>query len=453
MRPSQVFLLALVALAGVLLPGLAKAQAPSAQMVIDLAPYKLLTPDQLRFGRSTYDFRLNPPRFDRIDGSGSEIVTVEKVYQNGDNDESGAYYRVTIANITKGRVGQTPVEKTKAMYHALLPFIDEARAYTPPPATNILLLRRPLNLRMTFEQPVPSARFDEVLSYVSDRGSKDNVYFGNGSCTDPNSRSYLCIKETVRVTNPDTSEITLALHQRIELQGVYVIGNVAAPQQISNIRLTPNAIAVGGQFTNVSGQVLTNYLESNPNSQIKWTNGIQSQLNSLFEKRTRGTTVGTISGGTWNLNAVGTDPGAAGESTTFTTPPEGKLWNVNGNLTLNEVLFRGSGTIVVDGDVTFNGPVNCFGEKRLGIIARGNIRFNNSHIECGAYVALNGNLTLAGEPPNTGDTARAIFIARHNISIPEATIAPYVIDYDKAFALKPTVLFKELLTIVLNTQS
>jgi hypothetical protein len=436
-----------------------------ASMTIDLAPRAILLPDRFAFGTDTYTFTGPADNLSvRHDsGNGPQEVSIEKVDQDASSggDERGTYYRITVSNIPKKSLGYLAPKSPRAVYASLLPKIEEALAYAPPPATSVAIFRKPYPFRITFHDPVPAVNLESTVAYLAERGNKDNVYFGNANCESGNTRSYLCLKETVTVINPNTSTIRLPLLQKISLAGVYVAGNVAAPVQISNIKLTPNAVAVGGQFNNVSGTLLTNYLQDNPNSLISWAS-VEARLLELYEKRTRGSRLARNAVPlTWYLNTPSNNIKDFEPPTTFSSPPEGKLWYFEepaGQLNFNRVTIHGSGTVVIPGDVVFRDEIDCPSPNtRVGVIASGNITFENPNIDCGAYVALgitnSGDINFAGEPPAGGAAAKGIFIAKRNITIPAAVSAPYFIDYDTIFAQNPTVLFRELLTLIISAAS
>ncbi len=451
-----------------------------ATVTIDLPPRLLLTPNQLAFGSSTYTFTYrsdgtpnNPPS---KQGNGTENVRIDKI-NDLSNDVRGESYRVTISNIERRRFALTPFEQTQELFASLNPLLETAQAYSPPPAGNVLIFRRPFQyqFRLTFRNlgsniAVPAANIDSLVTYVAERGRQDRIFFGDVGCAGAASRAYICAKTITQASSPSTTgTISLPLHQKIELDGVYLAGNVAALVEIQNIKLFPNAIAVGGKLTNVGGTTLNNYLGGNPNSTIRWSNTVDEQITQLFDRRTQGTLATNVTPAmtTWRLNSPTDDPNDSAAPTTFSSPPEGKLWRTGGSLVFsNNVIFSGSGTIVVNGNLVFNGTVNCTGAKRLAFIVRGNITFNGlPNVACGAYMALGhanadtnpnvpqGDLLFNGEPPAGGATARGIFTARNNVQIPNAATAPQMIDYDADFAANPTVLFREFLDLILTSQS
>lgn len=435
-----------------------------ATVVISLPPRLLLTPNRLAFGQDTFTFTgpNNNLAVRKDSGSGTETVTIEKV-SDPDADVRGEYYKITISNIDKKRFALNPFEQTQELFAQLNPLLEKAQAFSPPPAGNILVFRRPYSFRLTFKEPVSAASVDSLVSYIAERGEKDNVFFGNASCGgSANERAYVCGKTTTQASSPTTAVVTLPLHQKIELSGVYLSGNIAALVEIQNIKLFPNSIAVGGQLTNVTGVTLTNYLQNNPSSILKWSNVVDDQITELFNRRGQGTVAQPLdTTAVWKLNSPTDDPDDSTAPTTFSSPPEGKLWST-GSLTFpGDVTFNGSGTIVVNGNLTFNGQVLCSGAKRLAFIVRGNITFNGlPNVACGAYVALGnvagtvpGHLRFIGEPPTGGAIARGIFVAKKDIQIPNAATAPQMIDYDSDFAANPTVLFREFMNLIIGSSS
>jgi len=442
-----------------------------ATISVTLPPHLLFVPNRLTFGRDTYTFVGKSGgnlTVTKDSGDGTEIVTIQRV-DDADLDARGQYYVVTISNIDRKRFALNPFEQTQELYaRAFNPFLETAQAYSPPPATNLAVFRRPYNFRLTFRNlggaiAVPAANIDTLVGYISERGEKDTLFFGNLNCGGGiNDRGYLCAKAVVKASGPTTGEITLSLHQKIELSGVYLSGNIAALVEIQNLRLLPNSIAVGGDLTNVSGTTLTRYLQTNPNSILRWTNGVDEQITELYDRRDQGTVAQPLDGATWRLNSPTADPDDSAAATTFSSPPEGKLWATPGSLTFtSDVTFNGSGTILVNGNLTFNGVVRCSGAKRLAFIVRGNITFNAiPNVDCGAYVALGnvngsvpGHLRFTNEPPAGGAIAKGIFVARKDIQIPNAASSPQMIDYDADFAANPTVLFREFMDLILSAQS
>jgi hypothetical protein len=441
-----------------------KASTNLATLTISLPPCLIFTPDRMRFGNDLYTFNganCGELTAQKNSGSGTQTLAIEKIDQDPatGGDARGQYYRITVGDIPKKRYAENPLEEAKGLYAGIWPLTQSVQAYAPPPATNILTLRRrhKYPFRITFRRPVSAQNFHSAVGYVFERGAKSNIFLGNGGCIQGATFSHLCFRETLNVTNPDTSEINLGLTQKIELEGVFVAGNIAATVEIRNLRLSPNAIAVGANFVNVSGELLTEYIRDNPSSVIKWAN-VRPRILELYAKRTRGTAfeAADITGTAWHLNAPDNDPSNAA-ATTFSSPPEGKLWHTAGNLTLGATQFRGSGTIVVEGNVVFTGPISCDQDTRLGIIASGRITFGSTHVGCGAYVALGegvaGDIVFPAEPPAEGDTARGIFVSQRNIIIPRASSSPYAITYDFIFAQNPTVLFRELLSVILEASS
>lgn len=444
--------------------------ANKSTLTIALPPRLLFVPNRLAFGRSTYTFTgpVGALAVTRDAGStGTETVAIEKV-PDADLDVRGESYKITISNIDSRRFARNPFEQTQELFATLNPFLEKAQAYSPPPAGNVLIFRRPYQFRMTFRNlaggvAIPSANVDQVVAYLSERGEKDSIFFGNGSCGGTASeRGFLCAKATTQALSPTTAAITLPLLQKIELSGVYAAGNIAALVEIQNIKLFPNSIAVGGQLTNVTGVTLTNYLQNNPTSTLVWNNGVDQQITELYERRSQGTSAESLETTTWQLNTPSNDPDDTTAPTTFSAPPEGKLWTTAGSLTFpGDVTFNGSGTIVVNGNLTFNGVVRCTGAKRLAFLVRGNITFNGlPNVECGAYVALGssngslpGNLRFTNEPPAGGATAKGIFVARKDVQIPNAAASPQMIDYDADFAAQPTVLFREFMNLILSSSS
>jgi len=93
--------------------------------------------------------------------------------------------------------------------------------------------------------------------------------------------------------------------------------------------------------------------------------------------------------GVWYLDSDSTNPNVGPRNTS--KYPDGKVWHVNGDLTLDNVTFVGKGTIIVDGKVNITGSVAYSNDGNqntysVGIIANGNIDIEqNVDYVAGAY--------------------------------------------------------------------
>ena len=329
------------------------------------------------------------------------------------------------------------------------------------------------DFRLTFKTTVTKDSIEAVGNYLKTHTIPTASLTGAG-CT-PGFDSHICLKTITNVTIPGSSLPEADLWQTIAAKGTYVPGNVSAPGQIAGFSLGSHSLAVGGTITVDGGTKLEQYLSDQ--SLISW-NKVGSKINDLFDKK--GVPLGTTtnspgnfngrhySANSWNLTAPLANP-AAGGSTSFSSPPEGKLWKIvvsgnelivgNGSSGTN---FSGSGTIMVVGDngqevnITFNGPVTCSSGTRLSFMAKGSITFqplpsDNYDVEvgCGAYTSLNGNINFAPGTVKSGNL-KGIFVAKNNIVLPKADnlVGAFVIKRDDALATNPTSLLREMLNLV-----
>jgi hypothetical protein len=252
--------------------------------------------------------------------------------------------------------------------------------------------------------------------------------------------------------------------------GISVEGNVAGTGNISGFVFdddSPKAIAVGGTVSpGVTGGAgnIQNYV--NNSTLLKWDppGTVGAKIANLYNNALpKAAAVSNnpphFDGGNIYLNSNNRDLRNSGRST-LSTPPEGKLWKVNGDVILNNVTVNGSGTILVNGNVTINNGLSCASGTRFGIIATGTITINLSggarRLACGAYVARGGDLVFGGglNNPDIVYEARGIFVTKGSIRLPSiADDVAFKVKYDSTFAAEPTVLFKELLSIVFSTVS
>lgn len=435
--------------------------ANSGTLVITLPAKELITPAVLRVGTapSNYDFTFNA-------GSGQFTPTNQGPYSiSVATHDSGRSlgYTITISGFQKGG-GQ--LASTATATHGLLAKLDNmlgAKAYTPPPAGIFALIAQvSYPYRLTLAEPLTKAEVTSFANFAQSVGnSLADTYIGDGQCVRQSSGTNLCIRENVAFqTTEHGTTGPLYLIQALPLGvpgGITIQGNAAAPGTLGGFNFSnlSNAFAIGGtipgNIPNATKQ-LTNYIQQNT-TKFSWTNS-QAQLQALFAKRTTGTTYAsnTFNTATWNLNSASADPTSSAQNT-FSTPPEGKLWNVNGPLTfVGNTVFNGSGTIAVSGDVTFNGTITCTPGTRLGVMSGGSITFKNPAIGCGAYAALGNNITFGFTVPGGNPSAKGIFVARNSINLPALSVgASYNIGYDNLFAGAPTTLYQQLLSVVFST--
>ncbi|MFA4996175.1 MAG: LamG domain-containing protein [Patescibacteria group bacterium] len=149
---------------------------------------------------------------------------------------------------------------------------------------------------------------------------------------------------------------------------------------------------------------LSNYA-INSNAQAKW-GGTEFTKNDAKIDILKGeaptlTSASIGSVGIWYMQST-TNIGNSDQGDTSKTP-EGKVWYVNGNLTIsNTKTYRGKGTIIVNGNLTINSGVDirpyASGQNRLGFIvigagnvtAAGNNKINAA-IYCKNTITVNGS--------------------------------------------------------------
>jgi len=329
------------------------------------------------------------------------------------------------------------------------------------------------NFRFTFEEPVKQTRVSNVINALKSRGdhSFGQAFLGGDSCSSVQDGGYLCLKPRVRLyvdvdptkkgdpdQDPDKiyKKLETSLSEYIRYANIEISGNVAATE-LKNFSVGAGSIAVGDRITNVNGQTLPT--GSFSASRLNWSKVGPEIANQYYRGKHEGR---WINGGYYqdrsnlfNLNASEDNP-ASGIVTSFSSPPEGKLWFANGNLSFsNTVHFTGSGTIVVNGSVNFFDDLTCDSGTRLGIVALGDINFGSKadNIGCGAYVALKrpnntgGGDIIISDPVSLGGTLNGILIAQDEVVLPNGgkLRSPYTINYDQYFATHPTILFRQIL--------
>jgi hypothetical protein len=306
----------------------------------------------------------------------------------------------------------------------------------------------------------------------------------NGNCIAPAqlaTASFACFKTKVYYTIAGRAmPQALVIQQSIPLSGggpnggsIVIEGNVAGGGELKDFVPTSSAVILGGTINVPGGTQRSGYLGTAGFNQA----AVRAAIGPIFDRRSEGQSFSITgsnntygySGNQWRLNAAGASP-TGSTATSGSTPPEGKLWNVipaNASssilptLTLGDVTFSGSGTIAFPGNVQFNGYVHCDANTRLGVIANGNISFQNPDVSCGAFIAFNqvaGNDSIdfpdAITASNQADTT-GMFVATGDINLPSSVAAglTYNIKYDKAFAASPTTLFKEILKVIVQNSS
>ncbi len=397
---------------------------------IQLPPRLIMTPDKLLFpdfaGRTViYRFveaaNLANSHFIRESGAFFDkhriLTSIEK------NNTDGAYYSISIIGFKRDE----------------LPNVKD--------------------FRLTFRKDVSKVALDQVVTFLETNSIPTARLTGPG-CAGPG-QSHICLDAITKVRGIARILPEAHLRQTVPVRGIFVEGNVAAPGQIKNFTINPQSIAVGGKIDIIDGAAkIEDYI--NNSTKFAWNN-VSGPITDLFDRRLAGTKFdGSTYAGNWLLNSTGNLP-SNGNPNSFSSPPEGKLWYVEGDLTLGATNFSGSGTIAVNGNLVINGELTCQALTRLGLIVNGSITFaagNNGKVDCGAYAAIGkvggggGNINFV--LPNTKNgTLKGIFVAAGNISLPNpnSLTGVYNINYDSFFAKEPTVLFKELIKLIFAVTS
>lgn len=462
-------------------------------LTITLPAKEIITPDQLRIGNPgnigtyTYTFNAGTGQFALTQGTNSPyIVTTTTHYDSSGLDNNGRSlgYTIRVEGFVKGG-GQLALNSQKG--GSLLARLEEklqgslgAKAFAPPFPCFAVCAKIAFPYRLTFKSgtgttTLPKSTVASYQSYITTFPHSNELadtFICNGDGTLNSSGTNLCIKEKTTFETPERG-VTGPLYtlQAIPLGvtgAINIQGNAAAAGTIAgfNFNALSSAIAVGGSIPDAipnANKTLQNYINQNA-TKFSWTN-VKPQLDALFAKRAKGTAPGgsqfigstTYTGSTWNLNSSTNDPSNAGVSS-FSSPPEGKLWNIPGSFFRlpNNIQFSGSGTIAVNGPIEIDGNITCAPGTRLGIVATGTINFIGSTINCGAYTTLgsNSDIVFNYQVGANGLTARGIFVAGHSIHLPSLGAGiSYSINYDDTFGSNPTVLYSELLKIVFSSSN
>lgn len=179
-----------------------------------------------------------------------------------------------------------------------------------------------------------------------------------------------------------------------------ILGDIFAGGNVSNISVDVNAVvSAKGTIENVNSQ---NLIQDYSRDAVEETGAL---LNTIVAERAvelPSTTSGqTQVSGRFNLNPK--TRGNPSDSATSAANPEGGVWYVRGDLVLSDVQFIGRGTIVVDGNVRFEGSTGvryADSDALLGVIARGGPGANGDisvigvQTVVGAYYAPNGTITI-----------------------------------------------------------
>lgn len=449
------------------------------RLTISLPPEQLITPARLHIAGEHFGFNTATKEF-ILETAPSDLRVTARYVTNPTFPQRN-YYEVVIRGFQLGQGGQAKLTPEQWMDKLQLSITAEAN--TPPPAgTNICLLfgceagrYNPYEYKMTAAQltRATAKSFGDFLKASPTANDINTVFLSNRTCSVVNTSSgtTLCMKTVAQLNAPGFSPVRHTLIQSIPVfGGVTLEGNVAGAGTITGFSFddsAPKAIAVGGQVIGVLGGAGNNPVNYTASStQLKWDGPVKAQMLGLFaNNKAKATTVSNpqpLAGGRIVLNSGSTSVRNP-NTTTLSSPPEGKLWLINSDATFTNVTMEGVGTILVEGNVTINGQLQCSTSTptRFGIIATGSITFNlataNGKVQCGAYTALNGDIAFGGaalSDPEVPYEARGIFVASQSVKLPViADDVAFKIKYDTVFANEPTILFKELLKIAFSTVS
>lgn len=430
---------------------------------IKLPPSTLFTPKALLIGNQTYNFS---------GGSFTPVSQGKLTVNTSQNTIAGLpAYDIKITGFVKGNAIAVNNQTTTKVNNTISLIVQRANAQMPPPASTLFwLLKGPssINYRMTFVNPslTNATVVASSLRATPSKGSDDLFMSTKADCSDKDyvKGNYLCSRTAFSFVTPELPSVTKYLIQSVNAlpPGITFNGNVAAGKTIGGFTFAdPKSVAVGGTVTAIGGQALTGYQTAT--SKISWTN-VQPKLQDIYNQGSKtGTKIAITSFGganqtTWNLNSSSTSDPGSGNTSSFSSTPEGKLWVVDNGakagLTINVpaggMTFNGRGTIVVSGDVSFTGTgkINCTNGD-FGIIASGKITFSKDlgDVTCGAYVALGGDINMT-EQITANQYWNVILIARDNVILPQVVTGNVAINYDSVFANNPTILFTDVLNIV-----
>jgi len=410
---------------------------------IQLPPKLIMTPAQLTFPQSAIIYNFNA-------GTG----------QFSPNSGLFNQHRVTTSTVNTGDAAAYVITITGWKYNELPNLKD---------------------FRLTFASTVTKDSISKVENYLKANGSiyglgANVVASLTGVGCAGNDGSHICLTTITSVRVPGQILPDSRLQQTIPLKGIFVEGNAAAPSgQLQNFSFSNGqSIAIGNSVTNVSGgQVITGYPTSSI-SPINWATAGPA-ITAIYNQKSNFPMLNLgsgYSGSSWNLNTDTTDP-ANSHQTSFSTPPEGKLWNIvvsGSRFDLgsvgNNINFTGFGTLVVSGDkgqsvdVFIHNHLTCASSTRLGMMTMGSINFVTSAVDhqsfaaCGAYASLNGNISFDSNAlPATSGSMTGLFIAKGNVVLPNPNTLTgiYQISRDSYYATHPTVLFQNLLKLVFST--
>ncbi len=446
---------------------------------IVLPPLSIVKPNRMRIGVAPgvrEDFTFNSVTGQVTNDTPPSDISVTTTRDTSNSFPERHNYVITVRGFVLGGGGDI------ARYIKQLHQLYSASASTPPPAGTVCVVvdcssapYEPYEYKLDYAALTRSnaKNYADWLRANPTANDYNVIYLSDRTCGAINivSGTTLCMKTTARLTVPGYPATNHILIQSIPVfGGISVEGNVAGTGTVSGFVFdenSPKAIAVGGAVnsgvTGGAGNV-QNY--TNNSTVLKWDppGTVGAQIASIYNNASSKAAEATnnppdFSGGNIYLNASNRNLRNSG-TTTLSSPPEGKLWKINGNTTFTNVTINGSGTIMVNGNVTINNSLRCATGARFGIIATGTITINlaagTGKVACGAYVARGGDLIFSDglNNPDIAYEARGIFVTRGSIQLPSiADDVAFRVKYDSAFAADPTVLFKELLSIIFSTVS
>jgi len=423
-----------------------------ASLTITLPPKIFINPNQLKLTDVTTPITISCPSnvgdTNKSTATGTGSYTVTTILRHIDSDPihtpGNPDYRdvceIKIDNFVRLTYSDYSQPKNLAKI-----FVSDAKAMAPPPASNPYLLKLMLNptRRYEFELTFQTNTLNDLPGLTADLAANGPV----GDYLQIAGTDVQFKTELVLVDPGKTSKTWLT--QTVPLKKIMVEGNVGSNSALSNfVNILPGAIIVSGStILNVTGNSLKNI-----QNYTGVTNIIASAKSEVASARNYTTIDAFPSSTSLFLNSSTTLD--SNSSNSFSTPPEGKLWKYNNNLTITSATtFTGRGTIIVDGNLNINNNIICSPNTQVGFIVYGNITFDNQtaspSVDCGAFLSLVEGLT----PGNINLTSQrklnisSILIAEGSIQFPNAANlnGPIVVSYDKAFANNPTILFKKIL--------
>lgn len=240
------------------------------------------------------------------------------------------------------------------------------------------------------------------------------------------SSTYKAVSSRTYVNTVASNEISVLFNPKVLISGdVYLGGSNLDDFSYwgRNLAQTKGDGSDSSAFIGVGGYTL------NPESQSVFSG---SQAEDYFSKVDRlngeGKTAPTIPNPSQlylqgsNLVSLGAD-----ETEIY---PDGKVWTISGDTSLNGATYRGVGTIIVDGDLTISSgsTINPFNQSsRLGIIVTGNLTIGSNCKIRAAILSLN-NIDFGSNNEMTGS-----FVARTFSNLLDVNVNSNKFFYDYNF--------------------